>query len=227
MENQPLTPPRRDEDESPIFHKSKFVRALLGIGLIFQACIGVSCLTMIALQSNGYNSGSSFSIEVFHLLALVYAIGFLWNSTIWFFCIYYNKSLPRDNLFILLELARSIPCLLASVLFMIFATPDILREFRNALNGGYYGIYLFEFIVSCVICVVCFGPALWSLVWMFIYFIRERKEEIVKLLKIGGKKSEEGTEAGRDGGEGGETATIGNEQDAEETPLLIDHDQMA
>ncbi|KAK6506480.1 hypothetical protein TWF506_011387 [Arthrobotrys conoides] len=225
MENQQSTQPY--EDEGTVFHKSKFARVSLAIGLVFQTTIG--CFTLVWLIFQNYGYSSTFSFEVFRMLTLIYGIGYLWSSTIWFLCIYYNKSLPRDKLFILFELARSIPWLLTTIVFFVVGIPDILRELRYALDGGYYGGYLLEFIVKCVVCTVVILPALWSLVWMFVYFIRERKEEIVKALGIGKKRGEDDAKAAKDaGGTDGEATTgrTGNDQDAEETPLLIDHDQM-
>ncbi|KAF3315835.1 hypothetical protein TWF173_003029 [Orbilia oligospora] len=194
MEHQQST--KSDDNEDLLFHKSKFIRVLLGIGLAFQTTIGCSALFWLIFQNYGYNYGSGgFTFEIFRLLCLIYAIGYLWNCTIWFFCIYYNKTLPRDKLFILLELARSIPWLLASLVFFAVAIPEVIRDFR------------------------------WSLIYMFLYFIRERKEEIVNALKIGKKKGEEDKKAGGDAGE--TTARDGgSDHDAEETPLLIDHDEM-
>ncbi|KAF3213212.1 hypothetical protein TWF106_007020 [Orbilia oligospora] len=219
MEHQQTTKP--DDNEDLILHKSKFIRVLLGIGLAFQTTIGCSALFLI-FQNSGYNYGG-FSFEFFRLLCLIYAISYVWNCTIWFLCIYYNKTLPRDKLFILLELARSIPWLLASLVFFGVAIPEVIRDIQYIIEGGYY---VFERIAKLVLCTVVILPALWSLVYMFLYFIRERKEEIVKVLKIGKKKGEE--EDKKAGGDAEETTArdAGNDQDAEETALLIDHDEM-
>ncbi|KAF3177940.1 hypothetical protein EYR41_006549 [Orbilia oligospora] len=222
MENQQSTKP--DDNEDLLFHKSKFIRVLLAIGLAFQTTIGCSALFWLIFQNYGYNyGGGGFSFEFFRLLCLVYAISYLWNCTIWFLCIYYNKTLPRDKLFILLELARSIPWLLASLVFFAVAIPEVIRDVQYIVEGGYY---VFEHIAKLVLCGVVILPALWSLIYMFLYFIRERKEEIVKALKIGKKKGEE--EDKKAGGDAGETTArdAANDQDAEETPLLIDHDEM-
>ncbi|EGX47053.1 hypothetical protein AOL_s00097g99 [Orbilia oligospora ATCC 24927] len=222
MEHQQST--KSDDNEDLLFHKSKFLRVLLGIGLAFQTTIGCSALFWLIFQNYGYNYGSGgFTFEIFRLLCLIYAIGYLWNCTIWFFCIYYNKTLPRDKLFILLELARSIPWLLASLVFFAVAIPEVIRDFRYIVEGGYY---VFERIAKLVLCGVVILPSLWSLIYMFLYFIRERKEEIVKALKIGKKKGEE--EDKKAGGDAEETTARdgGSDHDAEETPLLIDHDEM-
>ncbi|KAK6511173.1 hypothetical protein TWF481_000095 [Arthrobotrys musiformis] len=239
MENQPLVsppPPRPEEDEEPpVFHKSKLLRIILAIGLIAQVCIGVLCIMVSIFDGYGYSRGSEFSLEILRILGFLYTLLILWVSTTWFMCIYYNKTLPRDRVFIILELLRSVPWLLVAIVFVIFWIPEIIYFFVSEMNGGYYRGGWSWFLGRCLAFVFVFVPAMWSLFWMFFYFIRERKEEIVKILKIGRKKEDETAlvdiEAARPGdgeadeGEEGSTEAERREE-REETPLLIDHDQI-
>ncbi|KAK6524447.1 hypothetical protein TWF281_011355 [Arthrobotrys megalospora] len=226
MESQAPKPDNVVPDEGEIFHPSKRLRGFLGVGLVLQGCIGVTSLVFFIFGAGYYNS--NFSFEIFRLLGLVYTVAFLWNSTIWFLCIYYNKSLPRNKLFIFTELARSVPWMLAAIVFIVVAIPEVIRELSWNFGGGYYrGPPLIQFIIGCTVVLLAGGLALWSLVRMFVYFIKERKAEIVKALKIAQKKYEEDQPAENNGGDNGPRDRVVNGNDSEEeTALLIDHDQM-
>ncbi|EPS38983.1 hypothetical protein H072_7237 [Dactylellina haptotyla CBS 200.50] len=63
----------------------------------------------------------------------------------------------------------------------------------------------------------------WAIIWLFLYFIRCRREEICKLFKIGQKREDDPPTSDQDatGRVGGSVADSN-----EDTPLLISHDQI-
>ncbi|KAK6345882.1 hypothetical protein TWF730_010225 [Orbilia blumenaviensis] len=220
------------EEVDQIFHKSKALRVCLGIGAVFQACIGSFCMGFLVFEAaRGYSN--QFSLEILRIFGFLYAIGLLWNTTIWFLCVYYNRPLPRNKQFIIMELARLIPWMIVAVGFFVIGVPEIIDTIYRIANGSYYGTYLWQMIAACVMVTVGIGPALWALVRMFIYFIKERKEEILEALNINQEKECTCHKATR-----GTTTTNGadqnvaerertaNSSDRDEEPLLIDHDQM-
>ncbi|KAK6331634.1 hypothetical protein TWF718_002183 [Orbilia javanica] len=230
MENQQVqdshVAEQQQEDDTPIFHQSKLKRVLLGIGLVLQACVTTVSIAWVIVDDHWYNSGG-FTSELLRFLALLYTGIFLWNSTTWFLCIYYNKCLPRNKRFIVFELIRLIPLLLSSAAFLAIIVPEGIASLIHALDE-YYGHPLLEFALRVLLLTAIFGPAIFSLVWMFIYFIKERKDEIIKIFKIGKKKGDDDEEAVSDGQDGLELGTTRapSEQDGQEAPLLIDHDQI-
>ncbi|KAF3915120.1 hypothetical protein ABW20_dc0101338 [Dactylellina cionopaga] len=229
QQHQRQAEPPKDDENSDIFHSSKFFRGLLGVGVVFQAAIAAFLCSYWVVE--GWSWSDNFMIEIVRFSVYIYGLLFLYNTTIWFVCVYYNKEVPRNSAFVAFEFARSIPWLIFAVGVTVLALPEAVRMIRERNREdwpGYPGSpdedYIYYAVAIGVVVVLGGGLSLWSLTWMFVHFLKARQEEIQQLLKIAQKKSDE-TPAERAGDEeDGRNGIVNRESD--ETPLLIDQDQI-
>ncbi|KAF3912359.1 hypothetical protein AA313_de0207177 [Arthrobotrys entomopaga] len=232
----PLPAPN-PEDEIPTvedpdaFHPSKRFRFWLGVGIVIQAVCGLFlCLAFFFVPFTGPYDRYSFTVEIFRLFILIYAILFLHNTIIWFLCVYYNTAIPKDRTFLALEFIRSVPWLLLVLFFVTFWVIGVIQGINYwsrypPWGNSWYGIY--QWIFTAVIFVILWVLAVWSLFWMFFWFIKTRKEEIKKMFRLGGQDDENSSaqvdeERGEVGRERGGTEA----EPDEDTPLLVNQSHL-
>lgn len=227
----PVISPPDDTPEltepSDQFHPKRVLRIFLAMGIVFQA--GIICFFGVLFSLYIYQPyyQSTFILELARLVTILYLFLFLYPAVIWFLSIYYNKPIPRTKTFLVCELIRAVPALLLSLGFLYF----LLIAFISSLNYTivyWPGIGIFIlWVVSTIPAAFISGVALWSLVWLWFYFIKARREELQKLLGIG-KKQEDEDPKGKAPERRPASRSIGRDdlESGEETPLLVDHAQM-
>ncbi|KAK6540480.1 hypothetical protein TWF694_009271 [Orbilia ellipsospora] len=233
---QPVAEPQPDISEDPdIFHPSKRFRIWLGIGIVIQAFCGLfACL---AFFFGPFNGGPypmrGFAVELVRTLTILYAFIFLHNTTIWFLCVYYNTAIPKNKFFIAVEFLRSVPWLLFVIFSFVVWVISVLATFeywsRYPPWDLKHEILVWVFWTVIMGTLYCLG--VWSLFWMFLRFIKIRKEEIKKFFRLGGETGEDSSvEVDEERGEVEHERRFANERDdlesGEDTPLLVDRSQI-
>ncbi|KAF3936282.1 hypothetical protein ABW19_dt0207222 [Dactylella cylindrospora] len=212
----PAPSPLMDDEE---FHKSKWLRIILGISLVLQTAGGVF-LGAVVIMNPGYNY--DFVEGLAHFLIGVLVLPYIYVNLHWFLCIYYNRSLPYHKLFLILEICTAAPLILAVIIVGVIAIGSVITAL--AWSGRYYRV---ENIIILVLYFVIAVFAIWSLFWTFVYFLRTRGPEVIRLFKLGRKRESEDQSNGDIRGGAAVTEDHRDVNDADsnsdDAPLLIDN----
>ncbi|KAK6338091.1 hypothetical protein TWF696_001561 [Orbilia brochopaga] len=211
-------------DPADEFHPRRRLRIFLGLGIIFQA--GLVCFFGLVYSLSQYYS-SNFILELSRFVTILYLVLFLYPAVTWYLSIYYNKPIPRTKAFLICELLRVIPALLLAGLFVYALLIAFITMVHNTIMY-WPGIGVFiMWIVTMIPGVFVIFVSLWSLIWLWLYFIKSRQEELQKLLGIGRKREDEDPK-GKAPEREREPNLLGRDdaESGEETPLLVDRAQM-
>ncbi|KAF3904636.1 hypothetical protein ABW21_db0205927 [Orbilia brochopaga] len=215
-------------DEFDEFHPKRRLRIFLALGVIFQAGL-ISFFGLLFSLAQNYSYSSNFILELFRFGTVVYLILFLYPSVTWFLSIYYNKPIPRTKAFLICELIRVVPALLLAGLLVYAMIIGLLSMIHSTImywpGAGIFILWIVSTIPAVFVCLV----SLWSLVWLWFYFIRTRREELQVLLGIGRKQEDDQDDSkgkAPDRDRGPRLISRDGAESGEETPLLVDHAQM-